>query len=140
LSNIKKFSREQIAEIECAMRSTRSKNEYRRLLCLLLRIEHKMPLDQVSEIVGFNKCYISKLVSQYLKHGLDAISDKPMGGNRRNMTYEEEEEFLRPFFERRSKGEIVTAAEILKKYREVTGTNAASSTIYRLLDRHNWKR
>lgn len=140
LSNIKKCTRQQIEEIEKAMKSTKSKNEYRRLQCLLLRIQQKMPLQQVSEIVGFNKCYISKLLSLYLKNGLDAIVDKPMGGNRRNMTFEEEEEFLKPFLERRNNGENVTAAEILQHYREVTGTNSASSTIYRLLERHNWKK
>ena len=47
--------------------------------------------------------------------------NKPKGGNHRNMTFEQEEEFLKQFEERAKKGELLSTNEIKEAYIESVG-------------------
>lgn len=49
---------------------------------------------QISEITGYNRQYLYELYRKYLSKGIAAITENHYGGNRRNMTFEEEEGFL----------------------------------------------
>lgn len=48
-------------------------------------------------MTDYNPGYISKLAAKYCKGGIEAITGNHYGGNRRNMTYEEEAELLEQF-------------------------------------------
>lgn len=58
---------------------------------------------------------ISYWVRLYVKEGLSGILPKGHKGNHRNMTYEEEEEFLSQFYEKAKLGQIVEVNEIKKR-------------------------
>ena len=60
---------------------------------------------KISEVTGFHSAYVSTIVSKYIHGGIEAITGKHYGGNRRNMTYEEETEFLAQFISRRSRNQ-----------------------------------
>ena len=62
------------------------------------------------------------------------------GRHRQNLSLEEEAQFLKPFFDRAKTGSILVASEIKQAYEAVLGRKAAESTIYRLLERHNWRK
>ena len=53
--------------------------------------------------MGISAPYISQLSAKYFKDGIEAISGYHYGGNRRNMSYEEEEAILKPFYEKAEK-------------------------------------
>jgi transposase len=53
---------------------------------------------------------------------------------------EEERDFLQPFFDRAAKGEIATAAQIKQEFEQRIGQEVHKTTIYRLLDRHQWRK
>lgn len=63
-------------------------------------------------------------------------------GGRRNqyLSVEQEEALLDPFVHRAREGGMLTVCEIQKTYQEQTGKRVAPSTIYRLLDRHGWRK
>ena len=112
---------------------------YKRLQALYLCGKGKTN-KEITEITGFNTQYVSDLVTKYLKNGLDAIlSDKRTSNNRR-MTFADETIFLEQFKELADAGQLVTVAKILEKFNEETGKNNDSSTIYRLLKRHGWRK
>ena len=52
----------------------------------------------------------------------------------------QEQELLAPFVARAEAGGMLTVAEIQQAYRERTGKVVARSTVYRLLDRHGWRK
>ena len=56
------------------------------------------------------------------------------------MTAEEEEEFLRPFREKAPQGGIVEIREIKEAFETRIGATIPKSTIYRLLNRHGWRK
>ena len=94
----------------------------------------------IKEILGFNVQYITDLVSKYMKNGIDSILTDKRTSNNRRMTFAQESAFLEQFEELADAGQIVTVAKILEKFNEVTGKNNNSSTIYRLLKRHGWRK
>jgi transposase len=83
-------------------------------------------------------------VERFLGQGGDAIFELGSRGGRRHqhLTQEQEQEkaLLAPFVERAEAGGMLTVADILQAYRERTGRAVARSTVYRLLERHGWRK
>jgi transposase len=56
------------------------------------------------------------------------------------MTFAQEAEFLKQFEEMAENGQLVTVGPILEKYEEATGKKSNTTSIYRLLKRHGWRK
>ena len=52
----------------------------------------------------------------------------------------QEQQLLAPFAERAEAGGMLTVVEIQQAYQEQLGEEVAPSTVYRLLDRHGWRK
>ncbi len=73
--------------------------------------------------------------------GVGAVETPGKGGRRHQyLRREEEEQFLAPFFARAEAGEIATVQEIWQAFEARVGHPVDDSTIYRLLDRHGWRK
>ena len=79
--------------------------------------------------------------SRWAKEG-EAIFDLRGRGGRHNqhMTSEQEAELLAPFTKMATSGEMLHVSEIKKVLEERVGTPVAASTVYRMLDRHGWRK
>ena len=97
------LTKAQKEEIEKARKQNKNKNVEKRLKALNLRAEGKTN-KQVAEITNYHPAYVSQLVSTYCTKGLPAITENHYGGNRRNMSREEEAAFLEHIKRKRSKG------------------------------------
>ena len=87
------ISEEGMNELREARIRNRDKSVERRLYALILHAEGNTG-KKVSELTGYNEKYLYELYQKYLSGGLEAITGNHYGGNRRNMSYEEEEIFL----------------------------------------------
>ena len=134
-----KFSSEEIAAIKEARRINKDKRAEARLKALELRAEG-MKCKEVSQATGFHAAYVTTLVAKYREKGLEAISGNHYGGNRRNMSIEEEAAILAPFKARAEKGELVEIGEIKAAYQNVVGHSIGTSQIYYVLHRHGWRK
>lgn len=130
---------EQKAEIEKARKANKDKKVEDRLKVLLMRADGK-PASRISEATGYHAAYVSAIVSNYAKHGIEAIMGKHYGGNRRNMSYEEETAILKPFLEKARKGQLLVVSEIEAAYEKAAGHPIGSGQIYRVLHRHEWRK
>ena len=130
---------EQKAEIEQARKTNKDKRNEAKLKVLSMRADGECA-KKISEATGFHPAYVSTLVSKYVHGGLEAIIGNHYGGNRRNMSFEEEQELLRPFFEKAAKGQMLDTAEIEICYEKAAGHRIGSSQIYRVLRRHGWRK
>ena len=119
-----RFSNEEIDAIKEARRANKDKRADARLKALELRAEG-MKAKEVSQATGFHAAYVTTLVAIYREKGLEYISGNHYGGNRRNMSFEEEATILAPFKERAEKCELVETSEI---------------QIYYVLHRHGWRK
>ncbi len=133
------FSEEEIVEIQEARSRNRDKNVDRRLKALELRAEGRTG-KEIAEITGYSLWYISKLAAKYRKGGIEAITGNHYGGNRRNMTYEEEAEFLNQFIDEADGGHITDVSTIKAAYDQKVGHETGHGQIYYVLHRHGWSK
>ncbi len=95
---------------------------------------------EISRITGFHPAYISQLMAKYRDGGIEAITGNHYGGNRRNMSVEEEAELLEPFRQRASQGQLIEVSEIKVAYEKSVGHTIGGSQIYYVLRRHGWRK
>jgi transposase len=97
--------------------------------------------EDIATCVGVSKSHVQKIISRYNREGIKTIEIKSCGGRYHDyLTKEEEKKFLAPFFKRASQGELTTTREIHCAYEERIGNPVHETTIYRLLERHNWRK
>ena len=79
--------------------------------------------------------------SRWAKEG-EAIFDLNGRGGRHNqhLTSEQEADLLAPFTKTATGGEMLHVSEIKKAFEERVGVQVAASTVYRMLDRHGWRK
>lgn len=133
------FSEEEITAIEKARKENKDKRVEARLKALELRAKGATA-KEVSEATGFHPASVTRLVAKYRDHGLEAITGNHYGGNRRNMSVEEESAILAPFRERAEKGEIIEVKEIKAAYQAAVDHPISVSQIYFVLHRHGWRK
>jgi len=112
---------------------------YKRLQALYFRGMGKTN-KEIREITGFNVQYITDLVTKYMENGLDAILFDKRTSNNRRMSFEQEIVFLEQFEDLADAGQLVTAEKIQQEFEKTTGKSCDSSTIYKLLKRHGWRK
>ena len=133
------ISAEQKADILAAKKANKNKRIDARLKVLVLRAEGKSNTE-ISTLTGYHPSRVSHLIAAYHQGGLSAVAGNHYGGNRRNMSFEEEAELLRPFVEKSEKGQILVLSEIEAAYRQAVGHSISCAQIYRVLQRHGWRK
>lgn len=134
-----KFSEEQHEEIKAVRRKNRDKQTDKRLEVLELRCEGKR-LEEIAKTTGFHRSHVCQLIKKYFEEGLESVSEKHYTGNRRNMSFEEEEAFLEQYRQQAEGGEMVDTREIAEAYTEKVGHRIGGSQIYMVLRRHGWRK
>lgn len=133
------FSIEEIREIEQARKKNKNKRVETRLKVLAMRAKGAKAKG-IAEATGFHASNISRLVAKYKQGGLEAIVGNHYGGNHRNISFEEEAAILEPFKKQAESGKLVELSEIDKAYRAAVGHPVADTQIYRVLQRHSWRK
>ena len=134
-----KFSSEDREEIEKIRKANRDKQTEKRLKVLSMRCEGKT-LEEISSATGFHRSHISNLIRKYFEEGLASISEKHYSGNRRNMSIDEEKAFLGAYRERAEQGQMLDVREIAAAYEKKVGHRIGKGQIYRVLQRHGWRK
>ena len=134
-----KFNEEQYAEIKAARRANKDKQIDKRLEVLELRCEG-MSQCKIAEKTDFHRSHVCNLIKMYFEEGLQAVAEKHYVCNRRNMSLEEEAEFLEQFKERAEHGQMLDTREIKDAYQEKVGHSIGHSQIYYVLQRHGWRK
>ena len=134
-----KFSAEEIDAIKEERKRNREKRVDKRLQVMDMSAEGKKAAE-ISAATGFHEHSITRIVRRYKAGGLEAIIGNHYKGNRRNMSFAEEEKLLAPFKEQAEKGELVEVSAIEAAYREAVGHSIGTSQIYYVLHRHGWRK
>lgn len=134
-----KISEFQVAEIKKYREINKDKNIDKRLRAVQLRGEG-IGNKKIAVIVESHPTVVSRWVCKFVNGGINALLKGKFGGNRRNLSLDEEKEFLATFKEKAENGEIVTVKEIKVAYCEKIGHKCGKGQIYRVLDRHEWRK
>jgi len=96
---------------------------------------------QIAKHCGVSPATVHQVISAYNRRGVAAVETPGKGGRRHQyLTLEQEQQFLAPFFAQAQAGTIATAAQIKQAFEAQVGQEVAETTIYRLLDRHDWRK
>jgi transposase len=99
------------------------------------------PAAEIAEHTATHIRTVHQVISDYNRFGAAAIETAAHGGRRHEYLSEaEEREFLAPFITQGERGELTTIGEIHQAFNERVGRLVHSSTIYRLLARHGWRK
>ncbi len=97
--------------------------------------------EDIARHCGVSKATVHAVIASYNRQGVAAVETAGKGGRRSGyLSLEEEREFLAPFFERAEMGELATTEEIWRAFEARVGQQVDASTIYRLLNRHGWRK
>ena len=135
----RKFTEEQIEEINSAIKASKNSIEHRKLLILKARAEKSLTTTQLSKAFGISLSTVSHTMCEYLRHGISSTENK-CGGNRRNLSIEVEDDLLQTFSKQAEKGQMLVVSEIKKLYEQRLGREVPKSTIYAVLARKNWRK
>lgn len=130
-----------VARLAERLKRASSQSEYQRIQCVLIRATLGSSAKEIAQLLGWSTATVHVMHSRWAKQG-EAIFDVRGRGGRRHqhLTPEQEQELLAPFVQRASSGGILTVTELQQAYRDRVGKEVARSTIYRLLQRHGWRK
>ena len=130
-----------VARLAERLKQASSQAEYQRIQCALIRATLGSSAAQIAQLLGWSTATVHVLHSRWAKEG-DAVFDVRGRGGRRHqyLSPEQEQEVLAPFVERAQAGGMLSVTEIQRAYEDQSGKAVAPSTIYRLLDRHGWRK
>jgi len=126
-------------EIKEARKTIKDKQTDKRLRAVQLRGEGKTN-KEIAEQLETSSDMVSRWVSAYAKDGMSSLLPKKRTGNHRNMSVDEEREFLAEYKKQAEHGHIVEVSHIEAAYEEKVGHSIGSGQIYRVLHRHGWRK
>ena len=112
------------------MCKTSDVDELRQGQAILLPVLFGLSLSEVGQVIGRSKATVSRLQARF--RAVQAGQESPRknwGGRRRqNMSLEEEDSFLEPFFENAKEGGMVVVSSIKAAYEKALGRSVPAST------------
>ena len=137
----RKLITDDIGELKNAMEKTECKKEFQKLQCVYLAdTQPNLTAEAIAEIVRLSPYRVKMIHSNFRKQGISSVKDKRGGRYREYMTIEEEVEFLKPFEVKSQSGALAVVGEVKKAYEAKIGEKVAKTTIYRLLDKHGFRK
>ncbi len=97
--------------------------------------------EEIARDTGVSVTTVRRVISTSNRLGLAAIETPGKGGRRHEyLSVEQERRFLQPFFVQAQRGEIATAEHIHQAFETEVKHTVHITSIYRLLDRHGWRK
>jgi transposase len=137
----KQISEQERLSLKEMLKTVHTKADYQRVQCLWLRAELGMNSTQIAAAVGFTKGTVRVIQHMYFAEGETVLVGEGRGGRRHQyLTPEEEDDLLKGFFDAARDGGVLIASEIKSAYEKEVGRTVNKSTIYRMLERHGWRK
>lgn len=115
--------------------------EFKRIQCIYFRAKFDYDAKLISKITGYKLQTVRNIHSSFLKQGEKALNVAQKGGRHNELlTFAQEKELIKEFDKKANQGGVIEVSQIHKAYKEKTNKKVAKSTVYRMLDRHNWRK
>jgi hypothetical protein len=100
-----------------------------------------IPDCTTGEIIGRSRATVVRLRNKFREMCVGEEQQERNWGGRRYgyIAVEKEREFLSQFLKKAEEGGILVVSEIKRAFEALVGHKVAKTTIYRMLDRHNWR-
>ncbi len=130
-----------ISALADRLKRANSHAEYQRIQCVLIRATLGSTAREIAQLLGWSTATVHVIHSRYAKEG-EALFDLVGRGGRhhQHLSVEQETQLLAPFTQKAKAGGILHVSEIKRALEQQVGSTVAASTVYRMLDRHDWRK
>lgn len=134
--------RDLLEQAKRCLSNAKTAEELRQAQAVVMPLEFCLSIEQTALAIGVSTGWACQLRNRFIREGGIPREDKPLRGGRRraNMSLEEEEAFLTPFFDKAKVGGILVVSEIKNALDQQLGRNVALASAYNLLHRHDWRK
>jgi transposase len=136
----KPFPNNAAERLEKLLASSGSVAERCRLQCVYLRAKYGYSAEQIAKETGLKLQTVRNIHSLFLKNGEAALKLSGKGGRKNFHLDLESETALLAGFEEEAKSGGIKVSRIQTAYQKMVGKKLPSSTIYRMLHRHGWRK
>lgn len=133
---------EVVKQAKAEVATAKTVKDLRQAQAVLLPLEFGLSLEQTAEAIGVSVGWACRLRTDFIRRGGVRERDRASRGGRRreNMSKDEEQAFLGPFFGKAAAGGILVVSEIHQALEARLGRRVALASVYNLLHRHNWRK
>lgn len=109
---------------------------------VLLPALAQMTLEQTAAFLGVGRATVARLQRRFRRYEADAEVQRPPWGGRRRalMSVEDEQKFLAAWKTKAEQGELVVLTPLREALEKQIGRRLKPSVVYRLLQRHQWRK
>ena len=137
----RQFTQTSEEAIEQLLKKAKTKSEFQRIQCIWMRMKMNLPAPAIADLIGWSVSSVRRIHSLFYQHGEEIFKGIGRGGrHRENLSKEEEGDLLNLFFDKAKEGGILEVSEVKLAYEQKVGHKVPKSTVYRMLDRHNWRK
>ena len=123
------------------LKQANSHAEYQRIQCVLIRATLGSTAAEIAQILGWSTATVHVIHSRWAKEGEALFDLRGRGGRRhQHLSVGAEALLLAPFAAQAQAGGLLHVSEIRRALEKQVGTTVAPSTVYRMLDRHGWRK
>jgi transposase len=127
--------------LQTLLKEVTDKGDFQRVQCVWFRAIKGMNHKEVASLVGWSESQVKQVWSDYFKHGEEALIGADRGGRHHQyLTVEQEKELLDSFFTDASAGKMLIVDQVHAAYEHLIGHSVPKSTVYRVLNRHGWRK
>jgi transposase len=138
----RRIDEELVKQATYAVNNPKDMAEYRCAQAVLMPAVMGATLEQTAELLGVSRATVPRLQARF-RQGIQTGTPPPRcwGGRRRSlMTFDEEKKFLEPWAQQAKAGGILVVSVIRAALAQHLGRAVKASVVYRLLDRHGWRK
>jgi transposase len=141
MKNLISCDKSTIAALAQRLKQANSHAQYQRIQCVLIRATLGSTAAQIAQLLGWSTATVHVIHSRWAKEG-DALFDLRGRGGRhhQHLSADEESQLLAPFTQKAQAGGLLHVSEIKRAMEKKVGGTVAPSTIYRMLERHGWRK
>ncbi len=130
-----------VEALQARLKEAQTIAEFQRIQCVLLRAVLGCSAGQIAQVLGWATATVHITHSRWAREGAALFDLKGKGGRyNQNLTEAEEAEVRAPFLGPAAAGNVLKVAEIPSAHEARVGKEVPNSTIYRLLQRHGWRK
>jgi transposase len=141
MKNLISCDKATIAALADRLKRAKSHAEYQRIQCVLIRATLGSTAGEIAQLLGWSTATVHVIHSRWAKEGEALFDLRGRGGRRhQHLSTEQESALLTPFTMKAQAGGLLHVSEIKQALEQQVGRTVAASTVYRMLDRHGWRK
>jgi transposase len=138
----RRIDSELVREAQLVASQTEDIQELRMAQAVLLPALAQMTLKAAAKVLGVGRATVARLQTRFRRRKESAQSTARAWGGRRRalLKLEEEQAFLEAWKPKAGQGQLVVVTPLQVALEEKLGHRVKPSVVYRLLDRHGWRK